>query len=134
MQSRNTHLERLTLAGLDAVIELVRDKARREGRGGSRELAEQLGAVNEFLLRPIRQTVAELATAGLSNAEPSPVQTSAYSAAVAGQPLSVGCSRCRAPRGMQCRDYKLKKKSPCRDRKWAVDPNRAHAYTLAEAA
>lgn len=83
MQSKKLHLERLALKGLDAVIEMVRDAARRQGRGGSRELAEQLGAVNEFLLRPVRQTVSELAGAGLSKAEVSPVQAAKFAGPVA---------------------------------------------------
>lgn len=89
MQGKNLHLERLTLAALDMVIEIVRDKARREGRGGSQALAEQLGALNEFLLRPIRQTVSELKSAGLSNVEPAPHCTATREEPVEGDPLSV---------------------------------------------
>lgn len=130
MQSKNMHLERVTLAGLDAVIEMVRDAARRQGRGGSRELAEQLGAVNEFLLRPVRQTVSQLGALGLSAVQPSPLAAARFDGPVEHEPLSVKCSRCRAEPGMHCRNYKMRKKSPCRERKWSVDPNRANELTL----
>jgi hypothetical protein len=121
MQSSRILFERLTLLGLDKVVEMVRQAARREGRGGSRQLAEQLGAVNEFLLRPARVLVEALAEGGLSKVEPSPVQAAAFDAPVPDEPLSVGCPKCGAARGMRCTSYKKHPKAPCRERKRCVD-------------
>lgn len=126
MQSKNLHLERLTVTALERAITILRDIARRRA-GIDRRQAEELQAVNEFLLRPMCQTVRELAEVGGSAAEPSPVQAEAYSQPVAGEPLSIVCPNCHAPRGMSCRNTKFQKKVTCRLRKQFVEPERLEA-------
>lgn len=74
MQAPNMHLDRVSLCAIEEVIEVVRDMARRQSRYGSKATAEQLRALNEFLLRPASQIVRDLAAVGGSKVEKSPAQ------------------------------------------------------------
>lgn len=64
-QSKSIHFERLTVAGLEQAIELVRDKARITTRTRAKSMADPLYAVNEFLLRPALEIVKQWEAAGL---------------------------------------------------------------------
>ena len=71
MQSKNIHFECVTLRALDRLVEHVRDAARRGSSMGYTYVSPQeLRDLNEFLLRPMRQIVAEMAANGLSQVEP----------------------------------------------------------------
>lgn len=73
MQSPNLHLERISLAALDEVIETVRKSARHGVRAWKYGATpEQLRALNEFLLRPVRELVSRMKDAGLSRVEKCP--------------------------------------------------------------
>jgi hypothetical protein len=75
MQSKNLHLERVTLQAIDEVIEMVRKSARLGVRAWKYGASpEELRALNEFLLRPIRAQVEALKASGLSLVEKSPAQ------------------------------------------------------------
>lgn len=69
MQSTNIQLHRVDARGLDLVIELVRDLSHTLSRISGRpdeglSDGDALRSVNEFLLRPARQLLADLTAAG----------------------------------------------------------------------